>query len=57
MSGVDAGIDDRDADAGAIDRTAGSAVISTRLVGASVSNDVWWWACTPAGGEVITGNW
>jgi hypothetical protein len=30
---------------------------STRLVSAGISGDTWWAACTPAGGETLSGNW
>jgi len=30
---------------------------SSRNVSASVSNNTWWAACTPAGGETLDGNW
>jgi prepilin-type processing-associated H-X9-DG protein len=30
---------------------------SVRLVATSVSSETWWWACTPAGGEVLPADW
>ena len=30
---------------------------SVRPVSSSISNDAWWWACTPASGEVLPHDW
>jgi type II secretory pathway pseudopilin PulG len=35
----------------------GMADSSVRLVSAGVRPAIWWWACTPTGGEVLPGDW